>query len=643
LFSLEACNLSCDAEAKAALVNALDRVGSLRFFLRGHRGNVNAVAFRPDGGQLVSGGADGDVVLWDAVSGRPLHRFRAGTPVNALAYVAGGAQIAVAAGDLTLLNADDGTIVRSIESTYSTYGSCISPGSETIAIPDGAKIQLRSLATGKLIRAFQARESILALACSPSGGEIADADYLGVSVWDVRTGARTDFDDEAIGAGQLAFSPDGSKLAASVPIGTVLVWDVGTRDVVHTLHVTADSIWCLAFSPDGYKIAAGADKTVALWSADGGSPRLFSAHDDSVSSISFGPDGALATGGADSTVAVWDLRRAGTTTTLGIHPRYAESLAFDQAGRVLASGGTDGNVLLWDTAGRRKAKTLRAHHGDVTSVAFVPGSRDLVSGGRDRTVRIWDATEGRLLRTLPAGGPVEALDVSPDGQFLAASAGATVVFWKLPAGQRVRALPAQTRATALAFSPDAGLLASAQGSGVRLYDLRRRAWLPGALGRNDGSAALAFSPDGKVLAAEEGVRTVVLWSVATRRRIATLRGHDNVVDSLRFARDGRNLISGSLDGTVRLWDVRSARSIASIGLGKTVWSVAVSDAGRIAAALGDGNVVLLSQLLPVDDTGALYPYFCGIARRNLTGAEWSQFVPGLRYHRTCPSYPAQPE
>jgi WD40 repeat protein len=65
----------------------------------GHRGDVNALAFSPDGLTLLSGGMDRSVRLWETLSGRQLAawEWKVGV-VNALAYATDG-MTAAAAGD----------------------------------------------------------------------------------------------------------------------------------------------------------------------------------------------------------------------------------------------------------------------------------------------------------------------------------------------------------------------------------------------------------------------------------------------------------------------------------------------------------------------------------------------------------------
>ena len=58
-------------------------------------------------------------------------------------------------------------------------------------------------------------------------------------------------------------------------------------------------------------------------------------------------------------------------------------------------------------------------------------------------------------------------------------------------------------------------------------------------------------------------RTVKLWNVATRRELATLKGHEEGVSSVAFSTNGKTLASGSLDNTVMLWDAATEKQVAA--------------------------------------------------------------------------------
>ena len=60
---------------------------------RGHKGSVYQVAFNSDGRRLVSSGTDGQVILWDAVTGKPLHRHRFADKTLCAAYSPDGCTV----------------------------------------------------------------------------------------------------------------------------------------------------------------------------------------------------------------------------------------------------------------------------------------------------------------------------------------------------------------------------------------------------------------------------------------------------------------------------------------------------------------------------------------------------------------------
>src|SRR5438105_2955840 len=62
-----------DRHGDALPRGAIARMGSLRLK---HKYPVTCVAFAPDGQTLASGGDDGGVCIWDASTGKEIHRLR---------------------------------------------------------------------------------------------------------------------------------------------------------------------------------------------------------------------------------------------------------------------------------------------------------------------------------------------------------------------------------------------------------------------------------------------------------------------------------------------------------------------------------------------------------------------------------------
>ena len=80
----------------------------------GHREVVPTSAFSPDGQQVLSGGQDQYLILWDASSGQIIYRLDHYAAVTAMAFSPGGGLAAIGNmdGDISLLEVNSGTVLR---------------------------------------------------------------------------------------------------------------------------------------------------------------------------------------------------------------------------------------------------------------------------------------------------------------------------------------------------------------------------------------------------------------------------------------------------------------------------------------------------------------------------------------------------
>ncbi len=274
----------------------------------------------------------------------------------------------------------------------------------------------------------------------------------------------------------IAFSPDGNTIALAGGI-TVELWNVSSRERIHTLEGHHGIVNGIDFSPDGrHVLSTSFDATVKLWDASTGQELLtLAGHTEEVNDVVFSPDGKRAISGSDDDQAIlWDLD-TGQPLRFYAHGSSIKSVAISADGETLATGGHDSRIIVWDVASGDQLHTLEGHEDSIRSLAFSPTGEIVASGTADDSARLWSLKTGETLHVLDHPHNVTAVSFSPDGAYLATGCyDDTVRIWNVESGALLQTLTGHSSAiSSLAFTPDGSRLASvSEGDDtVRFWDL----------------------------------------------------------------------------------------------------------------------------------------------------------------------------
>ena len=523
------------------------------------------------GGQLVSGGVDGHLRVWDLRTGQNVATMAGrGYRIAALP----GGRFATATGfALTAAVWDAATATRICELKGHTADvNCVAavPGDLVATGSYDETVRIWHAATGAHVATLEGHKaSVSALAMLPDGRLASGGADETVRLWDLSTRACTAVLQHADSVYALA-ALDGGCLASGCDDSNIYLWNPtsGTREALLKGHT--DSVLSLAALPQGLLASGSSDMTVRVWNVAARTcGPVLRGHTSLVTGLVALPDGRFASGtdGDEDVIRVWELQAAVAATTLGSGSAAGGGRARDAAalaaaptpvpaphgvGAGAAGGDESAPVYPGWTGGQLTGHCVAQlkHGGDVSGLAVVRGM--LVSGGEYTDhLHVWDPRTGQIMATMAGAG-----------------------------GFRIAALSGGRFATAADFAPTAAVWDAA--TATRIYELQGH--------RGCGVYCVASVP-GDLVATGGSESTVCIWHAATGAHVATLEGHTSAVLALAILPDGL-LASGGFDCYLRLWDLSTRTCSAVLLHDSVVFALAALEGGCLASGCGDNMIYL---------------------------------------------------
>lgn len=358
--------------------------------LKGHAAAVESIAWDPTGRYLASGSDDTYVMLWDVEGSMP----QSGSSAQAVT------------GPLhkwKVTNSPNGTFL------FGQNWLCWSNDGKTLsAITQDNHIQLfdafSSSTTSRIFQKVGAQDGLngppmyTSVAWSPTSNTFAtyDINYeshpptLPVDLWRTTqankpartltfTGVPASVPGLDANIDVLAWSSDGSLLAAHTFFNTVIIWDINKGAIQHVINLpdrpspTNNFInnECLAWSPVDPHILVISDVDIAMvWDVQQNKQIMTLKLNEPgftgyyVWGMSWAPNGQYMTMcyPQDPRIYIWDMHTTGASTTLGTtrtqmlffpprhaygHTKAVTDVAWSPDGRYIASAGADNIIIIW--------------------------------------------------------------------------------------------------------------------------------------------------------------------------------------------------------------------------------------------------------------------------------------------------------
>jgi len=408
-----------------------------------------------NGPMLMTGHTNGDVMLWESVTGRLL----------------------------TTLHQPDQDYVKLLQVDATGNRLVVVYGNGSIglwSLPDGNLEWMTKPLAGEIpIQIIIHADGTKLFSLLPNGR---------VRIWDMQNGQEIGA-LEKLTTGKvldLALSPDDKSITAGLENGLVSLWQVDTGESSGILIDQGARVDAVAFAPDTSRLAVGVggyirkfsyDDTVRVWDwANANMLQRFAGEQKEVvgcsvfrNRVAFSPDGLLlASISHDFSLSIWDTKGQVLWKKLEGHTEPILDMVMSADGTMLASASLDGSIRLWDV---KQGTARRVIQGDPTGMLAVALSSDgqLVTGASvTGVISVWDVASGHLLRTLDGKmNPNSMLVFSADGSLIAAGLAGDLHLWSSQSGELIATLPGESGdIVSLTFSTDGKLLAYGSDTGL---------------------------------------------------------------------------------------------------------------------------------------------------------------------------------
>ena len=587
--------------------------------LSGHESSVSSVSSNSNGTTFASGGADGSIIIWNAINYEKTIFDKCHLDeVSFLKYsydnkwlVSGSLDKSIKVWEvkadrvieqINVLNNHPDTIsalelppyvgkiitgtksaeiyildFKTLEKTNILRGHRDAI-SAIKATPDLAKfvsssydcsIKIWNILSGFLLATITGhKKPVLCLEIIPDGSKIiSGSDDQTVRVWSLETYEQIGIVNLSKSVKVLALSPDGLRLTTGgCEKNNLKIINFKEIRTINSLSEFSRSMKAIDISPNGKYLAVSEGPLIKLWNASPLEPIGFfdGQHVQDIVAVKFSPDGCkLMSCGEDNTARYWDVETRKNLAVLKKVPNWVSGVAFFDNGKKAFFSNKNCSDYIWDLEKMEITDSFPFHEYESLCVAITPDETKAFSGSKDSDINIYDLKTNTFYKKLKSHvSNVNALAVTENSKWLiSGSDDRTIKVWDIEECTLIATMTGHTEAVKnLVLIPySSRIISCSKDKTIKIWELYHFKLLASLDGHSGSVNCLSINPIGTRLYSVSDDKSLKVWNLEDSKKLKFLEGHYKTVKKMELTPDGQYLISGAKDKCLIIWDLKAGK------------------------------------------------------------------------------------
>jgi WD40 repeat protein/predicted Ser/Thr protein kinase len=398
------------------------------------------------------------------------------------------------------------------------------------------------------------------------------------------------------GSGDLKWIAGEPYYAVGYGDGLIQIWQCTTNQLVSTCYGHTARVTDVAWSPDGTRLASASDDgTVRIWKAMTGQSLAVASRPGATQyrQAVWSPDGThlvvYSYGKYEEAYQIIDILDANTGSTITFFelPKYNrvhQLWWFPDGTRIIFTDIKSMLRILEATTGR-----LLASYKFPGGVIYSPDCTYFVNVVEE-IIEIREIATGHVITSYKVSDTAGCIQWSPDSRYLAFALKEAIQVREALTGRLVASYTGhKDQVNRIAWHPfDTRIASSSDDKIIQVWEAMKGHHLITYNRKSCEGVYSEWSPDGTQLISYSTFATIQVVNRATEQVSTIYRGHDKRAHTVIWSPDGTKVASGSSDKTVQVWHARTGHHIATYIHKDLVDSVAWSpDSKQIASLCGN--------------------------------------------------------